>query len=942
MVKLLKYFAKIFVISTITLLTVILPQSAVAATIPYTITTGIPGQSTTSGATFLTVNFNIDYQSGQMIFSGNPDGTGSTGVDDAAMVWVVKRPDGTSASVTFRYDNGCAFISHKPPQDVTYLFKPGVNQVQVKLYDICGVAIGSSPLYLVNTNAPDPPSLKTPLILIPGIGGSELKVEADTIWNKDDGHGGTFNHAYPKDEKVWVNGLQAGLPGNDDYFDILRLKIDGQTGEASLSLNETIYDGSYGQVIPFFEQNGYKLGENLFVFNYDWRKDLSLTSTSLDTKINTILTTTGASKVDLITHSMGGLVARNYIGNPANAQKINKLIALGTPHLGSVKFIKAINEGICLRFNVKIGCLSIAPSEVKDVLQNMPGGYSLLPSSAYYQFYDNRDFNHLFPVRDDADSDQNNVTGPLTFDQTKSWLSNLGRNTNILNMAKTFHDILDPSFQNSNNVDVALIAGSGLPTIGQIRTYLKTNWLGQQKKEQEEFYINGDQTVPLFSASLTDGATSLAGTNKIYYVKQEHGDLMETGSEKPALPLVISLLTNQSLPGGVATAPFGFTGTAVSTHSPVELHIYDSNNNHTGPTSNGEFETQIHGSFYETSGESIYIFLLNNGQYRFEIKGTDNGTFDLKLQSYNNNDLTDSILYRDVPVTPTTIAQANYDTSSNTTPSLQIDTNGDGTIEQSVNVTSHLSGNQTFDTTPPVTTSTFQGTAGQNTWYRSDVVLTLNPIDETNGSGLLTTEYSLNNGATIQTYSGPITIDKSTTIKFRSIDKAGNEESIKTINVKIDKTSPEANISFDTQVKEFKAAGIDSDSSIAQITGNEDSFTVTDMAGNTLIINLKDKDRKHSEKISIKNFIYNEATVPAVDNSFKVSYALDKKTKEVKELEQEIKIEGVGKLKAHWNGKKDRTTVIEKETGQKKEKQIINGLKLLRLETNKGVLSFGY
>ena len=873
-----------------------------------------------------------------MIFSGNPDGTGNTGVDDAAVVWVVKRPDGTSASVTFRYDNGCAFISSKPPQDVTSLFRPGVNQVQVKLYDVCGVYIGSSSLYLVNTNAPD----KTPLILIPGIGGSELKVNGEVRWSADNNHGGTYARTYPAGEKVWVNELQAGLPGNDDYFDILRLKPDGQTEEAPLILNETMYDGSYGKVIPFFEQNGYKLNQDLFVFNYDWRKDLSLTSASLDAKINTILTTTGASKVDLVTHSMGGLVAREYIRDSVNAQKVNKLIQLGTPHLGAVKFIKAINEGICLKLDIRIGCLSLAPSEVKDVMQNMPGGYVLLPSPAYYQFYDNRDFNHLVPVRDDADSDQNSVTGPLIFDQTETWLSNLGRNAGILNMAKTFHDILDPSFQNSNNVDIALIAGSGLPTIGQIHTYLKTNWLGQRKKEQEELYINGDQTVPLFSASLTEGTTSLAGTNKIYYVKQEHGALMETGSDKPALPLVMSLLTNQPFPDGIATVPFPFTGTAVSVHSPVELHIYDSGNNHTGSTANGEFETQIPGSFYETSGESKYIFLPNNGQYRFEIKGTDNGAFDLKLQTYNNNSLTNSTLYRDIPVTFGTVAQTNYDTGGNTAPSLQIDTNGDGTIEQSINATSQLSGTQAFDTTPPITTATVQVTAGQNGWSRSDAVLTLNPSDETNGSDILTTEYSLDNGATIQTYSGSITINKSATVKFRSIDKAGNEESIKTIDVKIDKIPPEASISFDPQIQGFKVKGNDNDSGIAQTTGNEDNFTVTDMAGNTLIINLQDKNRKHSEKISIKNLVYNEVAIPAVDNSFKVSYALDKKTEEFKKLEQEIKIERLGKLKAHWNERKDHTTVIEKEVGQKKERQTFDGLKLLKLETNQGVLSFGY
>src|SRR3990167_5834575 len=231
-----------------------------------------------------------------MIFSGNPDGTGSTGVDDAALVWVVKRPDGTSASITFRYDNGCAFISHKPPQNVTSLFKPGVNQVQVKLFDICGVYIGSSSLYLVNTNAPDPPPFtKTPLILIPGIGGSELKVEADTIW----------------------------------------------------------------------------------------RKDLSLTKDLLDQKISQIKTQTGSQKVDIVAHSMGGLVARNYIADATKAQNVRKLFTLGTPHLGAVKFLKALRDGVCLKYAIGSLCPTLASSEVKDVLQNMISGYELAPSQTY-------------------------------------------------------------------------------------------------------------------------------------------------------------------------------------------------------------------------------------------------------------------------------------------------------------------------------------------------------------------------------------------------------------------------------------------------------------------------------------------------------------------------------------------------------------------------------
>jgi len=121
--------------------------------------------------------------------------------------------------------------------------------------------------YLVALGKKQP--TKTPLIFIPGIGGSELKVVEDTIWNKDNGHGGTYNRAYAKDEKVWVNEGEAANPGDDDYFDILRMKPDGQTPEANLGLTGNMYAGAYQSAVNFFTANGYTLDKDLFVFPYD-------------------------------------------------------------------------------------------------------------------------------------------------------------------------------------------------------------------------------------------------------------------------------------------------------------------------------------------------------------------------------------------------------------------------------------------------------------------------------------------------------------------------------------------------------------------------------------------------------------------------------------------------------------------------------------------------
>jgi pimeloyl-ACP methyl ester carboxylesterase len=65
----------------------------------------------------------------------------------------------------------------------------------------------------------------------------------------------------------------------------------------------------------------------------------------LDAKISAIRAATGAEKVTLVAHSMGGLVARAYLRRYGKAQ-VRCLVAIGTPHHGSVHAWLA--PGMCL------------------------------------------------------------------------------------------------------------------------------------------------------------------------------------------------------------------------------------------------------------------------------------------------------------------------------------------------------------------------------------------------------------------------------------------------------------------------------------------------------------------------------------------------------------------------------------------------------------------
>jgi triacylglycerol esterase/lipase EstA (alpha/beta hydrolase family) len=63
--------------------------------------------------------------------------------------------------------------------------------------------------------------------------------------------------------------------------------------------------------------------------------DIELFAEQLHTRIEHILSATGAGRVVLVSHSMGGLVARAYLRR-FGSQRVDKLISIGAPHHGSV------------------------------------------------------------------------------------------------------------------------------------------------------------------------------------------------------------------------------------------------------------------------------------------------------------------------------------------------------------------------------------------------------------------------------------------------------------------------------------------------------------------------------------------------------------------------------------------------------------------------------
>ncbi|MDD5527824.1 MAG: Ig-like domain-containing protein [Patescibacteria group bacterium] len=633
---------------------------------------------------------------------------------------------------------------------------------------------------------------RNPVIIVPGILGSYLK-------------------DYLSGDELWPNFALMALPGSDSYLNALKLDQYGNQDENNPIANSAdifrdVHLEIIGKVLidrDFFrglieelENNGYEENKDLFVFPYDWRMNLDSTTgdsqsiwqATLKQKIIDIKNQTGAEKVDIIAHSMGGLLVKDYIDKNGN-DNIDKFIDIATPHLGSPSAFKILNYGDDLDINFS-GIFRLNPDEVKSISQNMPSIYQLLPSRKYFE----SDIPGL-PITssyiyDIAGGNQNvGILSPLNYDQSMSFLNDQGRNNfllgyvgiNAVNVNDELHSRID-NLPNSDNY--YNIIGCGQATYAGVEKKGNGNWALPP--------VDGDGTVPLKSAIPF-------GSHQYYTNATTHGYIPSANGVRQLVTSILSgnennfnfsQYSNLGQSQDQQRICKSINGTQVGSHSPVELNIYDENGNHTGPTVDGDIEENIPGVTYDILGNDKYAFLPAGHSYRVVNQATSSGELGITIQKIENSQPI-QFAYFDSVKLDSAAANVEYDISDNQTQYLaKVDSNGDGTIDKTIAPDSVLTGEQINDLTAPQTTINISGQAGNNGYYVSDVQIKLSATDD--NSGVLKTEYSLDDGQVWQDYVDKIILsgDGEHNIIYRSIDKAGNQEANQTATIEVDQIKP--------------------------------------------------------------------------------------------------------------------------------------------------------
>lgn len=404
----------------------------------------------------------------------------------------------------------------------------------------------------------------------------------------------------------FVDTIQENLIGEKDPVIVIPGILGSAEKDGQWVIDPILH--VYDNLIDSFKANGYVQNETLFTLPYDWHQSNIDTAIELKNKIGDIKEICDCQKVDIVGHSMGGLIARQYIQSSDYQNDVDQLLFLGTPHLGSPKDYLTWEGGVITTDN------DIGSRMFKRIYQNeaRQNGYNNI-----FDYIRNKPIysvQELLPIYNYlVDSNPLAVRQYPENYPTNSFLENLNDNISTLNSSGVeIHNIIGDSEDNSTVSFIRVVPSEKLP----LWEHGYPEGFDENVGDRGLSLGEGDGTVPDDSSDIFSDSIS---------VNSDH----------------ISLTTNAQLDifnallgeGQYTTIDnFNFPNLKlliVKLFSPVDMQIVAPSGKRIGKDfATGQEINEIQYAFYsgfETNDEYITILNPEEGNYEIITQGTDNG-----------------------------------------------------------------------------------------------------------------------------------------------------------------------------------------------------------------------------------------------------------------------------------------------------------------------------
>ncbi|MEH0845390.1 triacylglycerol lipase [Micromonospora sp. CPCC 205711] len=125
---------------------------------------------------------------------------------------------------------------------------------------------------------------------------------------------------------------------------------------------------TWNTMISRFQADGWP-SSSLRAFSYNTSQSNATTAQQVAQEVDKLLANTGATKVDIITHSMGGLSSRYYLKNLNGGAKVDRWVSLGGPNHGTTSANVCFSTACA---EMRIGSTFLANLNASDETPGVP------------------------------------------------------------------------------------------------------------------------------------------------------------------------------------------------------------------------------------------------------------------------------------------------------------------------------------------------------------------------------------------------------------------------------------------------------------------------------------------------------------------------------------------------------------------------------------------